>query len=420
MTHKGSSLVGFRTFARRLFAVAFLSLIVVASQEAKAATLVVDDDGMATAGNCNASTPAHLNISLAVAAASNGDTIRVCPGTYADSVMVNKSLRIRGAQAGNFYGGRTFASANESTVVGILPSIGVFSVQAPNVTIDGFSVTNPGNGLGIDVKTPGDNALIVSNIIDTVGGTTFSANTVGVYLEHGPDRVKVVANWIRNVISAPTAQGILIGDSTASNPSLNILLTGNLIEDVTSGRGAYGIQVNNGARPAPANGYTTVAILCNTIRDLSGAGWEHAIGLEGDTPGAIVAGNTISNLVAITANRAAVFVEDNPSFATVHVNFNNFNVTNTAAGIFVVPVPATSTASLDGTRNWWDSPLGPTHITNPGGNGAVVSNNVNFRPWLRSPAQVCGNGIGDHDDRDKDDDDDHGHDDDHGDHDDDD
>jgi hypothetical protein len=137
--------------------------------------------------------------------------------------------------------------------------------------------------------------------------------------------------------------------------------------------------------------------------------------LEGDTPGAIVAGNTISNLIAGTPNRVAVFVEDNPSFATVHVNLNNFNVTNTAVGIFVVPVPATSTASLDGTRNWWDSPTGPTHPGNPGGTGALVSNNVNYRPWLRSPASVCNNrgNDNDNDHHDNDDGDDHDDDGDH-------
>jgi nitrous oxidase accessory protein NosD len=396
---------------RSLLFLALVGMVLFATSTSQAATLVVDDDGMAAVGNCNATTPAYLTISQAVAAANNGDTIRVCPGTYADNVIVNKSLRIRGAQAGNFYAGRTFAGPNESTVTGITPNGGVFSVEAPHVTIDGFSVTNPGKGLGIIVKTPGDNALIINNIVDTVGGTTLNDNTVGIYLELGPDRVKVLANWIRNVISIPTAQGILIGDSTSANPSLDILLVGNLIEDIRSvSRGAYGIQVNNGARPSPANGFTTVAILCNTIDNLNGGGWEHAIGLEGDTPGAIVRGNTVSNLIAGTANRVAVFVEDNPSFATVHVNLNNFNVTNTAFGIFVVPVPATSTASLDGTRNWWDSSTGPTHPANPGGSGALVSNNVNYRPWLRSPAQVCAGANAGHDDGDDNDDRDDRHD----------
>jgi hypothetical protein len=367
--------------------------------------LMVDDDGLAAPGNCNAATPAYPSISLAVAAAAPGDTIRVCPGSYADNVIVNKSLTIRGAQAGNFYAGRTFASANESTVAGITPFAGVFSVEAPNVTIDGFSVTNPGRTLGIVVKTPGDNALIINNLIENIGGTALNDTTVGVYLEYGPDRVRVLANSIKNIISIRSAQGMLVGDSTSANPSLNIVLGGNLIQGMQSiSRGAYGIQVNNGASPAPtATGYTTVAILCNTISNLNGGGWTHAIGLEGDTPGAIVRGNTISNLIAGTPNKVAVYFEDNPSFATAHVNFNNFNVTNTAYGIAVVPVPVTSTASVDGTRNWWDSPTGPTHPTNPGGTGALVSNNVNFRPWLRSRVSGCGGDLddkGDRDDRD--------------------
>lgn len=38
-------------------------------------------------------------------------------------------------------------------------------------------------------------------------------------------------------------------------------------------------------------------------------------------------------------------------------------------------------ASFDATNNWWGIASGPTHPSNPGGNGDVVSNNVNYDPW---------------------------------------
>src|SRR5438132_9211168 len=91
---------------RRLIVVAALGAVLAVlpiglTHTSAATTLVVDDDGMASATDCNATTPAYPTISAAVAAASPGDTIKVCPGFYNEQVMVNKNnLTLLGAQAG--------------------------------------------------------------------------------------------------------------------------------------------------------------------------------------------------------------------------------------------------------------------------------------------------------------------------------
>jgi hypothetical protein len=111
-----------------------------------------------------------------------------------------------------------------------------------------------------------------------------------------------------------------------------------------------------------------------------------------------VVGNSISNLLDLTPdvfgnqNAIAVFFENNPSFATGRVNFNNFDVTIAAYGIAVAPVPLTSSALVNGTCNWWDDPNGPGPI-GPG-LGARVTPNVDFTPWLTAPAPggPCGGG----------------------------
>src|SRR5437762_995574 len=64
----------------RVLAATLLCLMVMGVQAAGAATLVVDDDGLASAADCNAPTPTYMTISAAVAAAGTGDTIIVCPG----------------------------------------------------------------------------------------------------------------------------------------------------------------------------------------------------------------------------------------------------------------------------------------------------------------------------------------------------
>lgn len=324
-------------------------------------------------------TGTYSTISAAVAAASNGDTIQVCQGTYNENVNVNLQLTINGAQAGNAVGGRTFGSGGESTVNGQV------TVQATNVTIDGFSLTNPGQSSGILIKTAGDNALITNNIVDTIGAASLNANTQAIYLENGPDNVSVVGNSINNVTGLPSSNGgIFIGDSTSGNPSLNILIKGNSISNITSVlRGAYAIHVNNGASTAPsATGYTTVEIRNNTINNLVGGGWAHAIGLEGDTPGVIVVDNDISNVTAPGIDRIAVWFEDNPSFATGEVHTNNFNDGLPIFGIAVQPT--LSGGPVDGACNWWGSASGPGPI-GPG-TGAKVTAKVTYAPWLISPA----------------------------------
>jgi hypothetical protein len=320
-------------------------------------------------------------------------TINVGPGVYPENVMIPRSLTLNGAQAGNPVAGRTFFGPGESTITGTGANAPDITIQAAGVTIDGFSLTNPSQLFGILVKTAGNDAVIVNNIIQGIGALTLAPNPAAIYLERGPDGVSIVGNRIANVQSAPTAQGILVGDSTSPNASLNILIEENSIEDITSGtRGAYGIQINNGASTlATATGFTTVAILGNTITRLTGGGWAHAIGLEGDTPDVVVEGNSISAVVDLTPvvdmqDAIAVFFEANPSFGTARVNQNNFDVTPAAYGIAVHPalIAALPNDIVDGTCNWWGDASGPGPV-GPG-LGARVTTNVDFTPWLTAPA----------------------------------
>src|SRR2546428_8092995 len=89
---------------------AVLALVAIGGRGAvaQAATLVVDDDGFASATNCNdLTTAAYTTISAAVAAANPGDTIKVCPGLYLEQVFIGtnvngvlNNLTLLGAQSG--------------------------------------------------------------------------------------------------------------------------------------------------------------------------------------------------------------------------------------------------------------------------------------------------------------------------------
>jgi hypothetical protein len=123
----------------------------------------------------------------------------------------------------------------------------------------------------------------------------------------------------------------------------------------------------------------------NTISALTGGGWVHAIGLEADTPGVIVTGNSINPLTSPSSDAVAVWFEANPHFATGHVNENNFDVTIAAYGI-AVQTALGGGGIVDGSCNWWGDPNGPGPV-GPGA-GAKVSPNVDFTPWLTAPTPV--------------------------------
>src|SRR5438105_2917899 len=101
----------------------------------------------------------YATIQAAINAASAGAVINVDAGTYTESVTVNKSLTIRGANASvDARGPRN----HESIVTGVKGTNGVgmsFYISANNVTLDGFTIQGETNsnvvtGAGV-VMAPG-------------------------------------------------------------------------------------------------------------------------------------------------------------------------------------------------------------------------------------------------------------------------
>jgi hypothetical protein len=319
--------------------------------------------------------------------------INVAPGIYNENVLVSNPTTINGAQAGNNdFATRSANPAAESTVNGVTPTgnVAVFTIAAANVTINGFTIKNSvtgGAAMGITVSGAGSGASVLNNIFDTINTPDLGVNGTAqaVYLTAGgPDNVNIENNEMKNVHSNRSAKGVLIGDNGGTNPSQNVQVKGNSIHDILSDtRGAYGVSVAN------VPNVSGLKIIKNTIKNLTGGGWVHAIGLEGDTPGVTVADNDISNLTdatpSVPSDSIAVFFEANPSFSSAEVHGNNFNLTAASYGIAVHPAIVGS-GSVDGACNWWGSPSGPTSPTNPAGTGAQVSPRVSYQPWLIAPA----------------------------------
>lgn len=338
---------------------------------------------VAAAATCAVgSTETYTTIQAAVADTSC-TTINVDAGNYTGTVTIDRTLTLNGANAG-IDARDTDSRLPESTITGN-PAI---TITAPNVVVDGFTITNVGitaaGGYGIDVDADAAGAVIANNIFDGITGSSSTAQAID--LVHGPDGAVIVHNVIENVSSPKSAKGVFIGDSHSTDPSNGVVVAGNEINNVMStDKGAYGVTINNG------NGNTKnygLVIENNDINDLSsGSGWVHAVGIEADAPDAIVDGNSFSDLTAPGPDVVAVWFEgEDASYAASKVNGNNFLFgKNTSVYGIAVDPSLSGGGEVDGAYNYWGDRRGPGAV-GPG-SGALVTPLVEYAPWLKAPAQ---------------------------------
>ena len=179
------------TMTRIAVAVVVTGLLLLSSAGAGwAATIWVSlrmDAGVTPPGvNCDV--PGYNTIQEAISAASPGDIIKVCPGTYTENVVIGTSdltvISTDGAPA---------------TTVRAAASAIVFFITAPGVTLSGFTIIPDGfadQDLGVVVGIEGNaNAKITCNVIigGRIGislgcvsfGSTIADNTVSGQTEGG-------------------------------------------------------------------------------------------------------------------------------------------------------------------------------------------------------------------------------------------
>ncbi|HEY89655.1 MAG TPA: hypothetical protein G4N98_07995, partial [Thermoflexia bacterium] len=131
-------------------AVATLSLLWLAPQFTRAATITVGSDGT------------YATIQAAIDAASPGDTIHVRNETFNESLIITKSLTLLGGYEAGF-GSRI----PRSTYVGVVPGR-VIDIQGVGIemTIDGFEIAKgsyAGNGGGIYVGVEDDSVIVIND-----------------------------------------------------------------------------------------------------------------------------------------------------------------------------------------------------------------------------------------------------------------
>jgi len=375
----------------RYFTILFLSFGTLAGglvasfaiPSAAAATIVYVAPSGIGGGSC--ATPDYTTIQGAINAASAGDTILVCAGSYSENITIDKSVTLDGAQAGTSVDTRTAGGPNESTINGTGDI--TIRVNASGVTIDGFTITNATGSGGIYANEQSD--LTVTN--NFVTGVSFAGTITawGIYVHsysasiHSITITNNVVSDIHQTGGHGSAVGIFVGDSNGESTTIEgLVIRGNSIFGLTArtdaypvGHGVYGILLDHGTTPG-AGSTPNAQITDNTISNLEGL-WAHAIGLEGDTPNAMVERNTISNIVdhKSPTDAVAVNVEDNASASTIDLRFNNFSAVN-------IGVQNNTSSAVNAKFNWWGCSRGPGYSGCATTVGRVVAQPVLRQPYV--------------------------------------
>ena len=148
-----------------------LGLVVAAPAAAQSTTITVGVAGP----SCRGAT--QPTIAAAVTAAAPGAVITVCPGVYTGTVVINKSLTLRGAQHGvDARSGRTNL-AKESVIDGGGGAGIQITGATSGVSIDGFTIRNSGTDTqqhdGIEAFGGGSGFNFVNNVVTQ---TTYGIN----------------------------------------------------------------------------------------------------------------------------------------------------------------------------------------------------------------------------------------------------
>jgi parallel beta-helix repeat protein len=342
-----------------------------------------------------APTGQFASIQAAVTASNTGGTVNAAAGTFTENVTVGQALTINGAKHGvDARTGRTTPNA-ETILTG-----GGFSLNTDAITVDGFTVQNPGgtDKDGIVLNPAHSGYQVLNNIIqnNTIG---ISANANGA----APTQIKQNLIQHNNEVGAASGNGIY-----ADQGSANLLIDNNTFVDNVNGGaaaffGAPGTQHditfsnNHLDSDLDLSNITTVTVSNNTSTNGTDGS---IIIIDGGDNGVTVTGNTITggngSAVAILArngNSSNQNIDIHGNTLTGNTNdgvligaggITTATLTvhgNTIAGNHRDGVNNGAVILVDATNNWWGTQTGPAHASNVGGTGNAVTDNVIFTPW---------------------------------------
>jgi nitrous oxidase accessory protein NosD len=308
----------------------------------------------------------YATIQEAIDAASDNDTIIVAAGLYKEDVIIDKSLTLKGAQAGvdaRTRGGPvTIIEPDEEIGISILTADGRI------VVIDGLTLQNGAHG----IATPEFGLMAADITIRNV--RVLNPDEFGISLTFTL-RATVEYCYVEGAQIAINAGAVLPAPPTVATFRNNEVVNSD-----------YGIS-----------GYLKDSLIeGNLIRDFSNGG----VGISGQCLNTEIKNNTVTGYVKGVAMTFEKSHHDRPISENVKVEGNNF--TGNRQGIYVFDTQTELTGitvnfnniagnswrgvrndggeTLNATKNWWGDASGPSSV-GPG-DGDHVSTKVLYSPWL--------------------------------------
>jgi hypothetical protein len=361
-----------------------------------ASSFAPEHDASGGGGSC--SVPSRYRTIQAAVAVATCATIRVAPGTYAESVAITRSLTLSGAKSGQ--DARSRHGGGESIING--GALATITITADNVTIDGFTLTGPSNPgtAALVMQSRNSGETVQNNIINNAGRAASITTSKTVFRR----------NAVKNTATASD------GFEANSTPVQNVTISGNSFSGATpAGYHADITFIEGNANVTVADnkstGDGTLVALFKTAgarvtgNTVVGGGGASAIYVGGGDKNVLVSGNTVSAAGAavkvanafkagtnanvnitgniLRKNEYGVNVAVGSTSTIVQANRNSI-AGSTAYGVFNDPA---SGAATNATCNWWGTKSGPGPV-GPG-TGDKISTGVTYQPWLKS-SQLSG------------------------------
>ncbi len=318
----------------------------------------------------------YTTIQEAIDVAGSGDTIVVDAGTYTEDLTVNiANLTIQSADGA------------ATTIIQLVDGVGI-DIQGGasgfilgGVEDEGFTIqssSGAGTTFNIQLANAPSDVTISYNTIDTTGGASMgvsvgAAGATGLTISDNTftgDDTPDGSIWGPDVVDVTVTNNVFTGLDLVSygvqfdGISGTSVINGNTVTDykgagaivILSGTGVSGLTINDNTISGCANGIrfyddsgtgdiTTVTVTENTLTDNAKA---------------IMIGNG-AHIVA-----SDFVIEDNNISGSTSYGLQNEH----------------SSKVVTAENNWWGNASGPTHATNPSGTGDVVTDRVDFTPWL--------------------------------------
>jgi hypothetical protein len=339
-------------------------------------TRFVSPYGHSGAGDFSCGTAGYSSISAAIAAASSGATVVVCPGIYRTEVMIRKPLNLFGRE------GAVIDAAGQArvNVGGELPgSIGIGVVGTSDVRVSGFEVEDAGFDAILVAKSShvsvSDNLLLHNGDVGVnLNGSSWSQAT-GNISEYNAGGGFLVADDLgrtsHNVVSHnvatenPGGCGVIVAGHTTAGVIDNLVADNRLTYNGTlKGKGGAGVIIATEVKGETVADNTVTG---NTIYGNGLAG----VAIHAHMPGQNLNGNRITDntigrndilgdpidLVASGSSKKNVAVPDTRTTgilvgaaSPIQVRISGNYIENDHYGVFLEGVGAAVHAALHGNR----------------------------------------------------------------------